>query len=184
MPYLIHLAVLLVISAGSLIFFLRDPERVPPGGDVILSPADGRIVEITQEGEWTKIAVFMNFRNVHVQWAPYPGRVLSIERLDGPARPAFLPEASGNKRVVSTIETKLGKIILKQIVGILVRRIETFSKTGDEVKVGQRFGRIIFGSRVELWLPKDKINLTAQKGQKVLAGKTILASPHPFNNDT
>jgi len=183
MPYLIHLAVLLVISAGSLIFFLRDPERIPPKDDVILSPADGKIIELAQEGEWTKIAVFMNFRNVHVQWAPYPGRVVSVKRIDGPAKPAFLPEAAGNKRVVSTIETGLGTILVKQIVGVLVRRIETFVKVGENIKFGQRFGRIIFGSRVELWLPKERVNILSQKGQRVLAGRTILASPRPLKSD-
>lgn len=184
MAYAILLAILTVVPAGFLAFFLRDPERTPPAGDVILSPADGKIVEITQEGEWTKIAVFMNFSNVHVQWAPYPGRVVSIERFDGPAKPAFLAEATKNKRVVSTIETRLGKILLRQIVGVLVRRIETFVKTGEEIKVGQRFGRIVFGSRVELWLPKNRINVLVQKDQKVLAGKTILASPLPSKKDS
>jgi len=179
MAYAMPLAILLLVPAGLLMFFLRDPGRTPPAGDVILSPADGKIVELAEEGEWTKIAIFMDLTNVHVQWVPYPGRVISIERFDGPAKPAFLPEAASNKRVISTIETKMGKLILKQIVGILVRRIETFVKVGDDIKLGQRFGRIVFGSRVELWLPKDRGNVLVHKGQRVLAGKTILASPLP-----
>ena len=156
---------LLALGVLSLLFFLRNPERIPPPGDLILSPADGKIVELAEENGWVKIAIFMNFLNVHVQWVPFAGKVTSIEKIEGPARPGFAPEASKNKQVVTTLETRIGKVIVKQIVGILVRRIETFVKVGDQIEPGQRFGRIIFGSRVELWLPQDKVNITIRKKQ-------------------
>ena len=168
---------LLVFGVSFLIFFLRNPARIPPPGNVILSPADGKVVEVAEEEGWAKIVVFMNLLNVHVQWVPYPGKVIAIEKIDGPAKPGYMTEASKNKQVVATLETSLGKMVVKQIVGILVRRIETFIKAGDQIEVGQRFGRIIFGSRVELWLPKDKVEVLVQKEQKVLAGRTIAARP-------
>lgn len=177
MTFLLSLVFLIALTVGFLLFFYRNPERVPPSGDVILSPADGLVVDILEEGDWIKIAIFMNFLNVHVQWVPYAGRVVTIEKFEGPVKPGFLSEASKNKQVVSRLDTKMGEIILKQIVGILVRRIETFVKIGDKVKIGQRFGRIIFGSRVELWLPQSRAEVKVGKGQKVLAGITVAAVP-------
>jgi len=177
MAFLLSLILLIALTAGFLLFFYRNPERVPPAGDVILCPADGLIVDLSEEEGWKKIAIFMNLQDVHVQWVPYPGKVISIEKIDGPARPGFMPEASKNKQVVTTLETSLGKMIVKQIVGILVRRIETFVKVGDQIKVGQRFGRIVFGSRVELWLPQGKAEVKVRKGQKVLAGIAVAAAP-------
>lgn len=177
MVFLLSFAFLTALAVGFLLFFYRNPERIPPSDDVILSPADGQVVELREEEGWIKIVTFMNFLNVHVQWVPYPGRVISIEKFEGPAKPAFLSEGSKNKQVVTTLDTRLGKIIIKQIVGILVRRIETFVKIGDEVKIGQRFGRIVFGSRVELWLPQGKAEIKVSKGQRVLAGVTAAAVP-------
>jgi len=177
MAFLLFLVLIIALAASFLLFFYRNPERVPPSGEAILSPADGKIVELREEEGWVKIAIFMSFLNVHVQWAPYPGKVISIEKIDGPAKPGFLPEASKNKQVVTTLETRIGKMIVKQIVGILVRRIETFVKIGEDVKIGQRFGRIVFGSRVELWLPQNRVEVKIDKDQKVLAGVTIAAQP-------
>jgi len=177
MAFLLSFAFLIALTTGFLLFFYRNPERIPPSGDIILCPADGEIVGLLAEDNWFKIMIFMNFLNVHVQWVPYPGKVISIEKIDGPARPGFMPEASKNKQVVTTLDTKIGKMIVRQIVGILVRRIETFVRVGDEVKIGQRFGRIVFGSRVELWLPQGKAEIKVSKGQKVLAGITVAAVP-------
>lgn len=182
------LAILLYIIIGILIclvlfllFFLRNPNRIPPNEDVILAPADGEVIEIRVKDQWVSIVIFMNLNNVHVQWVPYPGRVLSIEKFSGPAVEAYLPEAANNKRVVTTLETKIGNMKVIQIVGKLVRRIRTYFKVGQEINVGQRFGKILFGSRVELWLPGDKVNVTVEKGEKVNAGITIVAKPKEIN---
>jgi phosphatidylserine decarboxylase len=177
MTFLLFLTFLIILIVGFVLFFYRNPERIPPTGDVILSPADGQIVNLLEEESWIKIAIFMNPLNVHVQWVPYSGKVISIEKIEGPALPGYQPQASKNKQVVTELETGLGKVIIKQIVGIFVRRIETFVKVGDEIKAGQRFGRIMFGSRVELWLPKEKVNILIQKKVKAIAGNTILAKP-------
>ena len=177
MAFLLSLVFLIVLTVGFLLFFYRNPERGPPSGDVILSPADGIIVDIEIDEIWAKIVIFMRLRDVHIQWVPYDGKIFSIKRVEGPCHIAYKPSASNNQQVVTTIQTKIGEIILKQIVGILARRIETFVKTGEEVKIGQRFGRIVFGSRVELWLPQSKAEVKVSKGQKVLAGVTVAAVP-------
>ena len=170
---------LILITAFSifLLFFLRDPDRVPPAGDIILCPADGIVMGIVSEDGWDKIIIFMNPLNVHVQWVPYPGKVVSVERIKGPALAGFLTDAAKNNQVVTSIETRLGKIIVKQIVGVLVRRIQPYLQPGGEIKLGQRLGRIIFGSRVELWLPQGKAEIKVRKNQKVLAGITIAGIP-------
>jgi phosphatidylserine decarboxylase len=174
---LLILITLLAAFSVFLLFFLRDPERIPPTGDVILCPADGTVMGIVTEEGWDKIIIFMNPLNVHVQWVPYPGKVVSVERIKGPALAGFLTSASKNNQVVTTIETRLGKMIVKQIVGILVRRIQPYLQPGAEIKLGQRLGRIIFGSRVELWLPQGKAEIKVRAQQKVLAGLTIAAIP-------
>ena len=160
-----------------LLFFYRDPERIPPPGDIILCPADGIVIDILEEDGWAKIAIFMTPFNVHVQRVPYDGRVISVERIKGTVNAGFQKEAAKNCQVVTTMQTVLGKIIVKQIVGMIVRRIDVFFKEDDELKVGQRFGRIAFGSRVELWLPSDKVELKVKKMQNVMAGITIAAIP-------
>jgi len=169
--------VLIVLIAGFFAFFYRDPERIPPSGDVILCPADGYVIDLLQEEGWVKIAIFMSPLNVHVQWVPYNGKVISVERIKGEAKPGFQKSAAKNCQVITVLDTKMGKVLVKQIVGIFVRRIITFFKVGDELKVGQRYGRIAFGSRVELWLPVDKVEVKVKKWQNVLAGVTIAAVP-------
>lgn len=168
---------LLASLLGFLVFFLRDPERTSPTGDLVICPADGLVTEIKKEEGWDKIVIFMNPLNVHVQRFPYPGKVIAIERIAGPSLPGFMKKAAQNSQASTTMETKIGKIVIKQIVGILVRRIQTFAKVGDNVKTGQKLGRIIFGSRVELWLPENKTEIKVAVSQKVLAGITIAAVP-------
>ena len=173
----LFLILLVAVLEGFLLFFLRDPDRIPPEGDLFLCPADGVVMGIVAEEGWDKIIIFMNPLNVHVQWVPYPGKVVAVERVKGPAMAGFLSDASKNNQVVTTIETRIGRIIVKQIVGILVRRIQPFIHPGNEIHPGERFGRIIFGSRVELWLPQGKTEIKVKKDQKVLAGLTIAAIP-------
>ena len=170
-------AALVVLIAGFFSFFYRDPERIPPSGDIILCPADGLVIDVSQEDGWEKIAIFMSPLNVHVQWVPYNGKVISVERVKGEAKPGFQKSAAKNCQVITVLDTKMGKVLVKQIVGIFVRRIITFFKVGDELRVGQRFGRIAFGSRVELWLPADRVEVKVKKWQNVLAGVTIAAVP-------
>ena len=174
---MIYFTFLAGIIGGFLLFFNRDPLRTPPEGDMILAPADGKVLAITAEGDWDIIVIFMGLFNVHVQWVPYDGKVLAVNRNEGPKVIASRPEAAHNQQVVTKIETKLGNIIVKQITGIVARRIKTFVKPGETVKVGQRLGKITLGSRVELWLPKGKTEIKVNKGERVMAGLTVLAMP-------
>lgn len=179
---LLYIIIVLFLSLIlCLLFFLRNPNRIPPPGDVILAPADGEVIEIGVKDNWVRIVIFMNPHNVHVQWAPYPGKVLSIEKFSGSAVDAYLPEAINNKRVVTTLETKIGRMLVMQIAGKLVGRIRTYISVGQEADVGQRFGMILFGSRVELWLPENQVSVTIEKGEKVNAGVTIVAKPKELN---
>lgn len=157
--------------------FLRDPQRTPPAGDFFLAPADGKVLPIKTENNWIKIMIFMNFNNVHVQRVPYPGKVVLIEKVDGPSKRAYLEDAAHNKQVITTIQTRIGNIIVKQLTGIFVRRIITYPEVGEELKAGDRFGCIMFGSRVELWLPADKVEIMVKENQLVTAGITIVARP-------
>jgi phosphatidylserine decarboxylase len=174
MIYLIFLAGMI---GSFLLFFNRDPLRTPPKGDLILAPADGKVIAITAEGDWDIIVTFMDLLNIHVQWVPYSGKVLEVERIEGSKVIASKPEAAHNQQVVTTIETKLGNVVIKQITGIIARRIKTFIRSGETVKVGQRLGKITLGSRVELWLPRGKTEIKVRKNEKVLAGLTVLAIP-------
>ncbi|MCX5726907.1 MAG: phosphatidylserine decarboxylase [Candidatus Saganbacteria bacterium] len=171
----------LFILGGFILFFYRDPERTPPTGDLILCPADGLLMDILEEEGWHKIIIFMTLLNVHVQRVPYDGEVLSIETIKGSLLPGFFKSASKNNQVITTLNTGIGKMIVKQIVGTFVRRIDTFFKEGDKLKAGQRYGRIVFGSRVELWLPQGKVEIKVKKGQMVSAGVTVAAAPRSEN---
>ncbi len=164
-------------AGGFVLFFNRDPLRTPPEGGVILSPADGKVIEISINDHWEIIVIFMNIFNVHVQWVPYNGDIISITRESGPNLIAFHPEARHNQRVTTVIKTRIGEIMVKQITGIFARRIKTHPKVGDKIMVGQRFGKITLGSRVELWLPKGKTSIHVKVGDKVLAGITVMALP-------
>jgi phosphatidylserine decarboxylase len=165
------------------IYFFRDPERGNDSSEkTVLAPADGRIVGVhnlvdgkSLLGEpGTKVSIFMSVFNVHVNRIPATGRISEISYFPGRFFSANLDKASTeneNNRV--TLETSGKHIVFVQIAGLIARRIACWIKEGDEVKAGQRFGLIRFGSRVDIYLPRD-IRVVVQKGQKVKAGETIL----------
>ncbi|MCD6594602.1 phosphatidylserine decarboxylase family protein [bacterium] len=162
-------------------FFFRDPERkIPDGNDIIVSPADGVIVDISDVrdddiGDCKNVAIFMSLANVHINRAPLDGDVIEVKHFDGKFKKAFLSEASlENERVEMLIETEFGKIRVKQIAGIIARRIICRAKVGDSLHKGQKYGIIHFGSRVELILSQSA-NIFVSNGQKVVAGETIVA---------
>ena len=176
-PIFSLLSSLAILFVFFLYYFIRDPQRTPPAGDFFLAPADGKVLPIKIEDGWIKINIFMNFDNVHVQRVPYSGKVVSIEKIDGPSKKAYLEDAAHNKRVITTIQTRIGNILVRQLTGIVIRRIITYPEVGEELKAGDRFGCIMFGSRVELWLPADKVEIMIKENQPVTAGITIVARP-------
>jgi phosphatidylserine decarboxylase len=164
------------------VLFFRDPERqTPQGENLILSSADGKVISITPfenidfvGGKATLVSVFMSVFDVHVNRLPISGQVKYVKYNSGKFLPAFKDKASlENEQTELGIENDHGRIILKQIAGIIARRIVCKVKPGDSVKAGERFGMIKFGSRVDLFLP-DNVEIKVKLDQKVKAGKTII----------
>ena len=168
-------------------YFFRDPERVTPlGGSLVISPADGRVSAIEQvippaeldlpREPTTRISVFMNVFDVHVNRSPVDGRIARVAYIPGAFINAELDKASeDNERQALTLEIDGGrKIGVVQIAGLVARRIVKFVQEGDHLSAGQRFGLIRFGSRVDVYLPNGATAL-ACVGQRAVAGETVLA---------
>jgi phosphatidylserine decarboxylase len=163
------------------IFFFRNPERTIPGETgLLVSPADGRVLKVEEveldgilKGRFRKISIFMNVFNVHVNRAPYAGRVEKIDYHSGKFLSADLDKASkDNEKNTLLIRTEEGKAFLTiQIAGLIARRIVCWVGEGTVIARGQRFGLICFGSRLEVVLPLES-NILVQVGQKVRAGET------------
>jgi phosphatidylserine decarboxylase len=168
-------------------YFFRDPDRVTPLRDgLVISPADGRISSIEDVipppeldlGEETRlrVSVFMNVFDVHVNRAPAPGTVIKMTYVPGKFVNAELDKASeDNERLALTLELPKGKRLgVVQIAGLVARRIVPFVKEGAQLGVGERFGLIRFGSRVDVYLPPGQ-NAFVAIGQRAIAGETVLA---------
>ncbi len=177
-----HLA--LLAALGFALFF-RDPERHPPScDDLVLAPADGRVVTVRQEPEplWLqtdrawRIGIFMSVADVHVNRMPVTARVVDIRHEPGRFLPAYQEDTlTQNERRLYFLEDDQGRrFLLVQIAGLIARRTVSWVTPGETLACGQRFGMIRFGSRVELFLPADARVLTAE-GQRVRAGETPLA---------
>jgi phosphatidylserine decarboxylase len=160
------------LSAGMLWFF-RDPERTVGEGRVI-SPADGVVqsIDAWPDGR-TRVAIFMSPLNVHVNRAPLPGTVISVEHVSGGFVPAFNKDSDRNERVVWHFDTELGDIEMVQIAGAVARRIIPYLPEGTKVEQGERIGLIRFGSRVDTYLPAG-VEPGVEVGQKTTAGVTRL----------
>ena len=166
--------------------FFRDPVRVTPVRDgVVVSPADGRISMIAQvlppaelglgDRPLTRISVFMSVFNCHVNRAPVTGRIERIIYRPGVFINAELDKASeDNERNSLVIGTPQGRVGVVQIAGLVARRIVCFSKEGQVIGAGERFGLIRFGSRLDVYLP-DGVKPLVSEGQTAVAGETILA---------
>lgn len=176
---------LFVIAFLLIIFtlnFFRDPERITPAKDnIVVSPADGKVLfvkEVIDEkfinGKAKQISIFMSPLNVHVNRIPISGIVEYLKHYEGEFIAAFEDKASEkNERTEIGIASERGKVLFTQIAGFVARRIVCDLKVGDEVKIGERFGMIKFGSRVDILVPntwQEKV----KKDDKVFAGETIL----------
>jgi phosphatidylserine decarboxylase len=171
------------ILLGWVFYFFRDPERTPatPSAEFILAPADGKVTAIDLvdeplylQGPARRISVFMSIFDVHVQRSPYAGQVQFLYYQPGSFAPAFLKDTRSNESNLIGLETPLGRIAIKQIAGILARRIICWVEPGDPVVKGERLGLIRFGSRVDLFLPPE-VEVLVSEGQQVTAGQTLLA---------
>lgn len=168
---------------GFVLYFFRDPMRISPDGeDGVLSPADGKVILVERlfddrfvKDHVCKISIFMNVFNVHVNRVPFSGKV--TQRFYSPGKFFAANTEQGaleNEHcalVVTTPDEK--KIAVVQIAGLVARRIVCWAEKGDELERGRRFGLIRFGSRVDIYLPKE-FQLEVTVGQQVKAGETVL----------
>src|SRR5277367_2080233 len=171
----------LFVLALFCLYFFRDPDRAIPDGPVAVSPADGKVVSIVGDGtgaESTRISIFLNVFDVHVNRAPIGGKISGIEYTKGQFLVASRADASSqNERNTVTIAGSIGgatSVRFSQIAGLIARRIVFYKKLGDTVAKGERVGLIKFGSRVDIFLgPEWEIKV--QPGERVSGGSSILA---------
>ena len=163
--------------------FFRDPSRViPKNKNKIISPADGKIIKIKEfedpkSGKKLKlISIFLSVFNVHANRMPVDGKFISVKYVKGDFLAAFDHRASDkNERMEISIDTEFGIIVVKQIAGLVARRILCYAKEGKKMLAGDRLGFIRFGSRTDIILPHN-INLNIKLNQKVYGGETILGT--------
>jgi phosphatidylserine decarboxylase len=158
-------------------FFFRDPERVVPRlPEAIVAPADGRVLESVAVGERQhRVSIFLSILNVHVNRVPYEGTVSQVTYTPGQFLAAYRREASlVNEANSVTIQNHAREFVVKQIAGVIARRIVCRVQPGDVLEKGQRYGLIRFGSRIDLLLPPEA-EVVIRVGDTVRGGETILA---------
>jgi phosphatidylserine decarboxylase len=166
-----------LLLTACVVGFFRDPERlVPQLPGAVVSPADGRVMEVASEpGGAHRISIFLSVLDVHINRAPYGGKVSAVVYTPGTFLAAYRPEASVvNEANSVTIEHQGLVVVVKQIAGVLARRIVCRVRPGDVLEKGQRFGLIRFGSRTDLLLPPEA-EVLVQVGKVVRGGETVLA---------
>jgi phosphatidylserine decarboxylase len=173
--------------------FFRDPDRTPDhrqaadeDPDVVLSPADGRVmyagpgqVGVAPEGSWQQVSIFLSLFDVHVNRTPYAGRVESVTYRPGRWLAAYKFEsATENERseitLVHDVDGQERRVVFRQIVGLVARRVVTRVAAGDVLRAGQRIGVMKFGSRMDVFVPPG-VELTAREGDRAVAGETVIA---------
>jgi len=165
------------------ITFFRDPNRiVPPDPRLIVAPADGRISDITELDEkevlktkTRRVGIFLSIFNVHTNRAPIDGRVIYRQHHEGLCLDARNPDCpEKNEAMTWALENSRGTIVVRQLTGAIARRIVAWANVGDELKKGERFGMIRFGSRTELYLSLDA-EVLVKTGDHVFGGSTVIA---------
>jgi phosphatidylserine decarboxylase len=179
--FLLLLTILFVILAFLVLNFFRDPERpIPSEPHAVVSPADGRVVELAQE-EYEgrpvrRLSIFMSPLDVHVNRAPIAGAIRAVNYKQGAFRVASRAVASvENEQNVFTLAGEQGEVVVKQIAGLLARRIVFWKRLGDVVERGERVGMIKFGSRVDL-LVSPAVEWRVKVGDRVRAGSSIVGT--------
>jgi phosphatidylserine decarboxylase len=176
-----------VVLAGFFVFFFRDPDRTAPSSpDVVVSPADGRVMIVgdppfpgAPPGDWRLVTVFLSPLDVHVNRAPVDGRVTRVEYHAGKFLPAYKTEAGTHNEWTEVWFDHHGTtVVCRQIVGILARRIVTRLAVGQQVARGERFGVMKFGSRMDIFLPRTA-TLSVGVGDRVVGGESIIATLPP-----
>ena len=167
--------------AGFMAVFFRDPERHPPDvAGAVLAPADGRVMDVRAEvldpfvGRAQQVSIFLSPLDVHVNRSPIAGEGAGVEYRSGAFLPAYRADASElNERTTVTIQGDRMRVVVRQIAGVLARRVVCRVRTGDRLAAGERFGIIRFGSRADVVLPHE-VRISVRPGDRVRAGETIL----------
>ena len=180
----VSLAVLPLLLAAFFLWFFRDPSRsIPAAAGALVSPADGKVTEAelveTPDGSRLRLSIFLNVFDVHVNRAPIAGSITQVDYKHGKFLNAMRADSNVlNEHNVIVIDSPAGAVQVKQIAGLLARRIVCNVKPGDRVQRGERFGLIKFGSRVDILMPGEA-KLQVRVGDRVKGGSTILATLHP-----
>jgi len=179
------LALPFVIVSAFMIYFFRDPHRLPPSEpDIVVAPADGRVTRVVSlvsgaENSPTLISIFLSPLDVHINRSPIAGRVTDVSYTRGKFLMATNEQASlVNEQNALTIEGDKVSVVCKQIAGILARRIVCWKRKNDQVTRGERIGLIKFSSRTDLVLPAN-VRVTVTEGMKVQGGTTIIGRIQP-----
>ena len=176
-------AILFLVLTGSFLFFFRDPNRpITTDTDAVLAPADGRVMvagtppgRAYPPGNWQQISIFLSPMDVHVNRLPISGRVTKVEYHPGRFLPAYRADAGDlNEYTEVTIDHDGQPIVVRQIVGVLARRIVCRIKEGTSVRAGERFGVMKFGSRMDIFVPASAA-LSVKVNDKVVGGVTVIA---------
>ena len=179
--YLLFVNMFLLVSFIFCLNFFRDPKRtVPKDKNCIVSPADGKIIKIKEfEDPKTKeklrlVSIFLSVFNVHSNRMPVDGLIKNVDYIKGDFLAAFDHKASEqNERTEISIEARFGSMVVKQIAGLVARRILCYAKKDEKMLIGDRLGFIRFGSRTDIILPND-VTLNVELDQKVYGGQTII----------
>lgn len=175
---------ILYLATAFTLYFFRDPERQIPEGDcLIVSPADGKVVGIDSvehvpflDGPAKRVSIFLSVFDVHINRSPIKGKIAYRHYSPGEFLAAFEPKASvKNEQNAVGIEDADGyRVLVKQIAGLIARRILCWKNPGDKVGAGERFGLIRFGSRTEIYMPLDA-RIEVRLGQRVQGGSSVIA---------
>ncbi len=179
------LFIVFLLLTAFLVFFFRDPQRELPPLDPgsVICPADGKIIDISEifEDDYLKqntrrISIFLSIFDCHINRSPVSGKVVGTTYYPGKFKMAFKGDSSDtNERLATLIECEGGvRVVIVQVAGFLARRIVSRAKFGDVLEIGEKFGMIKFGSRVDIYLPED-VKVGVEMGQKVVAGRTVIA---------
>lgn len=168
-------AIAFLILAAFMAFFFRDPKRtIPNEDDIIVSAADGKVTRVEDRENGKFVSVFLSPMDVHINRAPISGKVIKVEMISGKKKPATGNRASEiNERNAITIEGEKMTVVCTQIVGILARRIVCWSKVGDNLEIGEKYGLIKFGSRTDLLMPENT-EIFVKVGDRVIGGESII----------
>jgi phosphatidylserine decarboxylase len=174
-------ALLFGVLAAFMAFFFRDPDRAaPPVPGAILAPADGRVTDVRSAvddpfvGAAQAVSIFLSPLDVHVNRSPLAGLVVGVEYRPGAKLAAYRPEASEqNERTTISIQGEAVRVVVRQIAGVLARRIVCRVQPGDKLASGERFGLIKFGSRTDLIVPAS-VRLRVKAGDRVRGGETVM----------